>query len=240
MQDQIEQILAQRKRLLAGSGCKQGVFATLLLHSLLLAAALLSPRNERPEPPEIVAVNIVPLQALGVRKPRRSPPRPPVAQPEPPPPEVAEEEPVEPEPAMAEPEPEPPTSEPQPQDSTPPPSTSEPAQREGSNRGSAFGASPFGAEVAGIDADFRHDYYINRMLAMIHSQWVRPAAGEIRTVLVFTIQRNGEITGLEMEESSGHNGFDLAAMRAVRNASPLLPLPASYRKETLTVTLIVR
>ena len=252
MQDQIEQILAHRKRLLANSGRKQGVLVALLLHGLLLAVALFSPRHAPPPPLDIVAVNIVPLQALGVRNPRRPPPRPKAAKPKPPepealavPPEPAQPEPARPEPTKPKPTPEPtqPTTappEPSAQDPSSQPSSEGAAQRQGSSRGSALSGSPFGAEVAGIDADFRHDYYVNRMLAMIHSQWVRPAAGEIRTVLVFTIQRNGEITQLEMKESSGHNGFDLAAMRAVRNASPLLPLPTSYQKDTLTVTLIVR
>jgi TonB family protein len=179
-------------------------------------------------------------------------------------PEPAKPEPVKPEPVKPEPEPEPkpvlPSPQPQrpetrrPEPQTPqparpaPPSNdpdpgsagSGPAQREGSPRGSAFGSSSFGAEVAGIDSDFKHDYYVNRMLAMIHAQWQRPAVGEIRAVLQYNILRSGEITEIELVESSGNNGFDLAALRAVRNASPLLPLPASYRKDNLTVTLIVR
>ncbi len=245
MQDQIEGILAHRKRLLANHGRGLGFVAALLLHLLLLATVFLSPTRREPEPLEIVSVNLVPLQALGVRQPRQRPPRPQISKPEPEP-EPIEAEPTQPEPVQPEPSPSKPTkAEPAPSDSqpaAPSPASADnpPAQRQGSPRGSAFGASEFGAEVAGIDADFRHDYYVNRMLAMIHSQWVRPAAGDIRSVLTFTVRRNGEIGELELKESSGHHGFDLAATRAIRNASPLLPLPASYRKDTLTVTLIVR
>jgi TonB family protein len=45
---------------------------------------------------------------------------------------------------------------------------------------------------------------------------------------------------VEVRESSGSRAFDLAALRAVRNASPLPPLPASYREDVLAVNLIVR
>lgn len=245
MQDQIEGILAHRKRLLANHGRGLGVVAALFLHLLLLATVLFSPTRQDPDPLEIVSVNLVPLQALGVRQPRQRPPRPQVSKPEPEPepdePEVTPPEPAQPEPSPSKPtKPEATPSDSQSAAPTPASADSPPTQRQGSPRGSAFGASEFGAEVAGIDADFRHDYYVNRMLAMIHSQWVRPTAADIRSILTFTVRRNGEISDLELKESSGHNGFDLAATRAIRNASPLLPLPASYRKDTLTVTLIVR
>jgi TonB family protein len=58
-------------------------------------------------------------------------------------------------------------------------------------------------------------------------------------VLYFRIQRNGSIEGLEVEESSGYNSVDLAALRAVQNASPVPALPASYRNPSLGIHLIV-
>ena len=62
----------------------------------------------------------------------------------------------------------------------------------------------------------------------------------IETLITFQVRRNGEIFEIEVEESSGSRPFDLAALRAVRNASPLPPLPASYREDVLRVNLIVR
>jgi TonB family protein len=41
-------------------------------------------------------------------------------------------------------------------------------------------------------------------------------------------------------QSSGYNSFDLAALRAVQNASPFPPLPRAYRQDSLGVNLIVR
>jgi TonB family protein len=95
--------------------------------------------------------------------------------------------------------------------------------------------------LEGIDPEFTYDYYLDRMLASIGAQWIRPPTeGEIRAVLRFTVERSGEITELQVVESSAYPAFDLAALRAVQYASPLPHLPASYRRDSLSVTLIVR
>ena len=49
-----------------------------------------------------------------------------------------------------------------------------------------------------------------------------------------------ELLDLQVAQSSGYNSFDLAALRAVQNASPFAPLPRAYRNDSLGVTLIVR
>ncbi|MEP7010123.1 MAG: energy transducer TonB [Acidobacteriota bacterium] len=111
----------------------------------------------------------------------------------------------------------------------------------GSSAGTAAGTSPFGDRIASIDPDFTYGYYIEQLLRQIDAMWTRPQAGtNIRTIVRFRILRRGDIDQLAIAESSGINAFDLAALRAVQNASPFPPLPASYRNPTLNVTLIVR
>jgi protein TonB len=78
------------------------------------------------------------------------------------------------------------------------------------------------------------------MLGRIRQSWMRPPVEGIEAVITFRVLRNGEVTEAEIRESSGSRAFDLAALRAVRNASPLPPLPASFREDLLTVNLIVR
>ena len=79
------------------------------------------------------------------------------------------------------------------------------------------------------------------MLAIIGSHWVRPpVGGGVEAQLHFRIGRQGEVTGVEIVRASGHASFDLAALRAVRQASPLPPLPASYRHDSLGINLIVQ
>jgi protein TonB len=62
----------------------------------------------------------------------------------------------------------------------------------------------------------------------------------VRAIIGFRIQKDGSISELRVAESSGYNAFDLAALRAVQNASPFPPLPRAYRHDSLGVNLIVR
>ncbi len=113
--------------------------------------------------------------------------------------------------------------------------------RRGSATGNPLGSSAFGSSIAGLeDPDFGYGYYIDRLLQLIDANWTRPpVGGEVKAVVYFRIQRNGQIADLKIAQPSGYNAFDLAALRAVENAAPLPPLPASYRHDSLGVNLIV-
>lgn len=251
--DEVEEVLARRRGRQGVSG-RRALIGSLALHLTLAAAILVIPMLARgdEEPLEFVGeVMIVPAAALGVRNP---PPAP--AKPEPKP---AEPEPPEPEPKPAEPEPKPdtrpsppePTREPpkpQPLEtrpSTPSPSTpsagDEIRRRQGSPTGSSLGTASFGA--AGIDPAFagKYDYYVQQMLAMVSSSWIRPSiGGEVEAIVSFTIERNGSITPPRVSQSSGYSSFDLAALRAVQGAAPFPRLPQTYKEDSINVNLIFR
>ena len=116
------------------------------------------------------------------------------------------------------------------------------AGRRGAPTGKPQGTSAFGSQIAGLDnPDFKFGYYIDQLLSSIDSKWVRPPLGnEVQATIAFRIQRDGSITELQVARSSGYNSFDLAALRAVQNASPFAPLPRAYRQDSLGVNLIVR
>ncbi len=261
MADLVDQVLAERRRRTSSRGFLGGLITASLLHLSVLLSVVLLPTGERQVPTEYVNVRVVPLAALGTPKPPVPRPQPPEPQPPEPQPEAPTPPAPEPEPATkpspAEPEPAPratapvlpqakpqkPQSEPRvaaPADEPATDAAPVPPQRAGSAQGSVAGTSAFGT-LEGIDPDFTYDYYLDRMLALIHAQWLRPPAeGEVKAVVRFVVSRSGEITDLELAEPSGFNAFDLAALRAVQNASPLPRLPASYRRDSLQVTLIVR
>jgi len=113
--------------------------------------------------------------------------------------------------------------------------------RRGSATGSPLGSSAFGSSIAGLeDPDFGYGYYIDRLLQLIDANWTRPPlGGEVKAIIHFRIQKSGAITDLSVQQSSGYNSFDLAALRAVQNAAPFPVLPASYRHDSLGVNLIV-
>jgi protein TonB len=254
VQEAIDQLLARRraartvaptKSLLAASG----------LHLGLLALVLLAPRlgAQRQPPPEFVAVQIIPLQSLGVPKPAPVPVAPKPAEPKPPPPSDEPKpvvQPVMPEPtkkpAPDKPEKKPVVTPPKPSATEPPPPSAEPPsdapEKLGSETGAANGSAAFGAQVATLDnPDFTYGYYVEQMLALIRAQWVRPPlGGGIEATVHFQIGRGGEISEIRIVQSSGYSSFDLAGLRAIQTASPLPPLPSGYKQGTLGVNLIIR
>lgn len=263
MKQDVQSILEWRSRRPVRRQQTTAAIAAFLIHALAVTAAFALPRltQEERELPEYVEVHVLPASALGVESPRPQPPRP-----EPPPPEP---EPVQPEPEpepvpeapdpeipvlpREEPEPAPrpaPPPQPPPPRPAPTPEPTRPAPAEppsgrsgpqGSPSGSASGDSALSAQVSGPSGSaFTYDYYLDQMLGRIRQSWVRPPVEGIETLLAFRVLRNGEIADVEIRESSGSRAFDLAALRAVRNASPLPPLPASYREDILKVNLIVR
>ncbi len=252
MQLAVDSVLAHRWQTLSRPP-RSAAAASAGLHALLVAALLIGPAvasRRSSEPLEFVAVRIVPVQALGVREPtppapaRRQPtPRPappPKPQPQPKPPEPASRPAPE---AARPPEPARPAAPEQPA-AAGPGDSEVPAleRRRGAPDGSSLGTSPFGATVGALDnPDFVYGYYVDQMLSMIASNWVRPAlGGEIEAILHYRIHRDGRITELRIERSSGYNSFDLAGLRAVQLAAPFPPLPQSYRHGSLGVNLILR
>jgi TonB family protein len=54
----------------------------------------------------------------------------------------------------------------------------------------------------------------------------------------FVIQRDGQITDISVERSSGYPGLDFMAERSLRITRQIPPLPAAYTGQTLPVHLV--
>ena len=241
MADAVSNVLDYRLGEVGRGALGRALALALAAHVLGGAAAIWLPGLlRRPaEPPRYVAVQIVPAARLGVTTP--PPPAPPRAKPEPVPvPLPKVEAPVLPD-RKAKPEKPAPRTAPAPEPARTAPAA-EPVQPEGTATGSATGTLAFGAAVAGFDnPNFTYGYYVDQMLAKISSNWARPPVGSgVEAILYFRIGRDGRIDDLRIAHSSGYNGFDLAALRAVSASSPLPPLPRAFREDSLGVNLIVR
>ncbi len=239
MDQSVDGVLEERRRL-EKRGRWGGYVAASVMHAVAIAAVVLVPAlgAQRAAPIEYVAVQIVPAQALGIQQPAPTPAPP---KPQPPPPQPP---PPEPEDAMPAPEKPPAVKKPEPAAATPaaPPAPASSPGREGSPTGSPASGSSFGASIAGLDnPDFTYGYYIDQMLSQIRANWVRPPlGGGVEAVVHFRVSRDGRIDDLRIVTSSGYSSFDLAGLRAVQSASPLPPLPASYRRGELGVNLVIR
>lgn len=107
-------------------------------------------------------------------------------------------------------------------------------------RGQGFGLSSGGGGGDGgmkVDSNFCCPEYLIDMRDRIRRNWNerQQAAGGVW--MKFTIQRSGQITGIEVETSSGNPVLDLTAQRALVNTKALAPLPAAYTERELIVRL---
>jgi TonB family protein len=110
-------------------------------------------------------------------------------------------------------------------------------------RGQGFGLSTGGGAGSGsrLDvADFCCPEYIQLMVERIRSNWNTRVETTGETIVKFTIQRDGQIQGVEVERSSGFAALDINAQRALLVTRTLPPLPAGFPNPTLPVHLSFR
>jgi TonB family protein len=107
-------------------------------------------------------------------------------------------------------------------------------------RGQGFGLSTGGGPGTGSSldvADFCCPEYIATMIVRIRQAWQQQQGATGRTLVKFTIQRDGMLTNVEIARPSGTSTLDLAALRAVISTRMLPPLPDAFPNPTLTVRL---
>jgi TonB family protein len=108
-------------------------------------------------------------------------------------------------------------------------------------RGQGFAglSSGGGGGTGGVTVDapnFCCPEYITTMAEVIRQNWNGKQGLVGVTTMMFTIQRDGRIEGIQVEKGSGFAALDNEAARALRIAR-LPPLPSRYTNPTLTVHL---
>jgi TonB family protein len=86
-------------------------------------------------------------------------------------------------------------------------------------------------------ANFCCPDYIETMSQRIRSNWDQQQGAAGQTIVKFTIRRDGMLTNVEVEKTSGNPLLDLESRRAVLNTRQLPPLPDEFTRPTLTVYL---
>jgi TonB family protein len=86
-------------------------------------------------------------------------------------------------------------------------------------------------------ANFCCPEYVGEMVNRINQNWNPRQSGRYTTVMHFTIQRDGRITDIAVQKSSGYQQLDFLAQRALLAVNPLPPLPQAYTNPTLVVNL---
>jgi TonB family protein len=107
-------------------------------------------------------------------------------------------------------------------------------------RGQGFGLSSGGGGGTGsrLDvADFCCPEYIQFMIERVRSNWVSRAEVPGQVMVMFTIERNGRIRDIKIEQSSGYLALDMNAQRALVSTAQLPALPSAFPNPSLTVHL---
>lgn len=110
--------------------------------------------------------------------------------------------------------------------------------------GTSGGGSPFGSDniyasgPTGGVPDMEFAAYYNDIWKRIRSMWSVPEDlldQDLETILGIRVARDGTIVDVWMEESSGNTYYDETALRAIRKANPLSPLPEKYTGASMDV-----
>lgn len=99
-------------------------------------------------------------------------------------------------------------------------------------------ASQQALNSSGLDArkDLNLGPYFAEIRRRVKRNWQPSSPGNNRqTILVFSIQRNGQITGLRVRRSSGSEKIDRESLAAVQKSGPFGALPANFPNPQLDV-----
>ncbi|MEO0802176.1 MAG: energy transducer TonB [Cyanobacteria bacterium J06642_2] len=96
--------------------------------------------------------------------------------------------------------------------------------------------SATGAPSVAARADIDWGPYMSRLKRKVEQHWI-PGISETsqRTVLLFSIGRNGNLSNLRVARSSGNEQVDRAALNAVSQSVPFEPLPAAYTRSNVEI-----
>jgi TonB family protein len=104
--------------------------------------------------------------------------------------------------------------------------------------GGLASSSKGGGDGVTLDAqNFCCPEYIALMRQRIYQRWNSNQGASGEPVIKFTIRRDGMLTQVELEKSSGQALLDLEARRAVLTTMQLPPLPREFDGDHLTVHL---
>ncbi len=136
-------------------------------------------------------------------------------------------------------------------------STSSPSPRAGTGNSLAlldgFDPEPFASlsteDLENIDDDepvsldtteVKYASYFARIKHQIERVWIYPIEAAERGIsgdlnLTFRISKDGNLLGVRLVDRSGYEILDVAALKAVKEAAPFYPFPATIKREKLSI-----
>jgi TonB family protein len=102
------------------------------------------------------------------------------------------------------------------------------------------GLAQGGGGTGGVQLDVKNfccPEYLAQMVQKVRQNWNAKQGAGGEPVIKFVIRRDGMLTNVELEKSSGQELLDLEARRAVIRTTQLAPLPREFTEPSLTVHL---
>ncbi len=113
---------------------------------------------------------------------------------------------------------------------------SEPPEKKKETASAAGAGGAPGASVSSDLPNFPYPWYISQLRQSLWDRWSKHMpvlTGEV--VVMFSVLRNGSVTDIRVESSSGEGSFDEAGLAAVRDAAPFAPLPKGFPESFLKI-----
>ena len=112
----------------------------------------------------------------------------------------------------------------------------------GGTGGGGTGSGGGGGDPFGV-ANFPFQFYLQMISDKITANWFQSlvdpgVGGTLQTEVYFRIYKNGQISDVRINASSGVESFDLSARRAIEASKPFAPLPNEYDGQYLGITLV--
>lgn len=109
---------------------------------------------------------------------------------------------------------------------------------QGSGHGglSAAGSGGIGAFGTGTGTPFPFPWYVDAVLTKLEINWTKPFisdSNEYSTMVYFVISRSGQVSKVQIEQSSGIPALDRSVESAVLGSSPFPPLPNQWTEPDL-------
>ncbi|MBN3871764.1 MAG: TonB family protein, partial [Nostoc sp. JL33] len=93
--------------------------------------------------------------------------------------------------------------------------------------------------TSGIDASSQNidiTFYLKQLQQQVKQQWLPEVSqSSRRTVLNFTVNRSGQLSNLQLAQTSGFSVTDQAALKAIQRAAPFAPLPTGYTSNHIDI-----
>jgi colicin import membrane protein len=110
----------------------------------------------------------------------------------------------------------------------------------GTGTGGSPTGSPWGSPFGGSAQQSKLDEYYSTIWEKIKKEWTLPGElskgkADLETIIVIIIEKDGKIQKSWFEKRSGNALYDKTAMRAIKKADPLPPIPKEFSDNTFEI-----